>query len=221
MSESDFSATTSGPAEAVVLHGLGISAFQRGNVETALKFIASACAHPEAPALWHRNHAEILDRCGDSEGAEAAVRLALSRDPENAAAWDTLGTILVRRDKHAESCACYEKAVEIDPEFVQALNNLAVTLSHLGQYQAAKAQYERVLRLVPDSTEILLNYATLLGEQGDYQQGLKLALKVLYRSPKSKRAQSFAAECRHKLKRSTKPVRKRSAAAQNKMAMSA
>src|SRR5215831_16901663 len=121
-------AKNAGAAEAAVMHSLGVSAFQRGKVETALKFISRACAHPEAPAVWHRNHAEILDRRGNSKGAEAAARLALSRDPNYAEAWETLGTILVQRGKHAESCACYEKAVEINPNFVQALNNLAVIL---------------------------------------------------------------------------------------------
>src|SRR5215467_11885369 len=107
----------SGPseAEASVLHGLGISAFQRGNVEVALKFMSRACSFEDAPATWHRDHAEMLDRSGDSEGAEVAARLALQREPDCASAWETLGTILVQRGTLAESCVCYEKAVEIEP----------------------------------------------------------------------------------------------------------
>jgi len=214
-------ANDAGAAEAAVMHSLGVSAFQRGKVETALKFMSRACAHPEAPAVWHRNHAEILDRCGNSKGAEAAARLALSRDPNYAEAWETLGTILVQRGKHAESCACYEKAVEINPNFVQALNNLAVILDRLGRRKAAKARYRQVLRLTPKNPEIQLNFATLLGELGDYQEGLEIACEVLDRCPNSTRGHSIAMEFIRELRRQTRLERKRKASAPYALSMSA
>src|SRR5215467_11507491 len=200
MVEPQSGAESASAAEAAVMHGLAVSAFQRGKVETALKFMSRACAHPDAPAVWHRNHAEILDRCGNPEAAEAAARLALLRDPNYAAAWDTLGTILVQGDRHAESCACYEKAVEIEPDFVQALNNLAVTLDRLGQRQAAEARYRQVLRLAPENSEIQMNLATLLGELGHYPEGLEIVRQVLGRSPGLTRALSMAADLKRKLK---------------------
>src|SRR5215472_18773183 len=107
MGEPQSCANDAGAAEAAVMHSLGVSAFRRGKVETALKFMLRACAHPEAPAIWHRNHAEMLDRCGYAEPAEAAARLALLRDHDYPAAWETLGTILVKRDRQAEARACY------------------------------------------------------------------------------------------------------------------
>src|SRR5215470_16903549 len=145
MGEPQSRAKDVGAAEAAVMHNLGVSALQRGKVETALKFVSRACAHPEAPAVWHRNHAEILDRCGNSQAAEAAARLAVRREPDCASAWETLGTILIQRGALAESCACYARAVQIHPTFQQALNNLAVTLDRLGQLAAAEARYRQVL----------------------------------------------------------------------------
>jgi len=209
MVEPQSGAENASAAEAAVMHGLAVSAFQRGKVETALKFMSRACAHPDAPAVWHRNHAEILDRCGNTDAAEAAARLALSRDPNYAEAWETLGTILVQRGKYAESCACYEKAIEIEPNFVQALNNLAVILDRLGRSQAAEARYRHVLRLMPENTEIQLNFATLLGQLGDYQKALEIVCEVLDRSPNSTRAQSIALEFTHELRRQAALERKR------------
>ena len=190
-----------GRAEATVLHELGMSAFQRGNVEVALRFMSRACTCPEAPAVWHRNNAEILDRSGDSEAAEAAARLALQRDPDCASAWETLGTILVQQGKVAESCACYEKAVQIDPDFLQALNNLAVTLDRLGQLKAAEARYKQVLRLAPESPDIQLNFATLLGELGRYHEALEIVRQVIRRHPNMMRAHAVASEFTRNLKR--------------------
>jgi Flp pilus assembly protein TadD len=221
MVEPQSCAKNAGAAEATVMHSLGVSAFQRGKVETALKFMSRACAHPEAPAVWHRNHAEILDRCGNSKAAEAAARLALLRDPNYADAWETLGTILVQSGKHAESCACYEKAVEINPNFVQALNNLAVTLDRLGQRKAAAARYRQVLSLVPEDTEIRLNFATLLGKLGDYQEGLEIVREVLDRNPDSTRAHSIATEFTRELKRQSKLEPKRKTSASCALSMSA
>jgi len=203
------SAKHAGAAEAVVMHNLAVSAFRLGKMEAALKFISRACAHAEAPASWHRNHAEILDRCGNSTAAEAAARLALSRDPDHAGTWDTLGTILAQRDSHAESCACYKRAVEIEPNSVQALNNLAVTLARLGRRKAAVARYRQALSLAPESPQIQLNFATLLGELGHYQEGLEIVRAVLDLCPDSTRARSIATEFTRELKRQAKLEQKK------------
>ena len=188
-------------AEATVLHDVAMSAFQRGSVEVALRFMSRACVYPEAPAMWHRNHAEILDRSGNSEAAETAARLALQRESDCASAWETLGTILVQRGTLAESCMCYEKAVQIDATFLQALNNLAVTLDRLGRLKAAEARYKQALRLAPESPDIQLNFATLLGELGRYREGLEIVRQVLDRHPNLMRAHAVASEFKRNLKR--------------------
>lgn len=208
-----------GMAEAAVMYGLGVSAFQRGNIEAALKFVSRACAHPEAPAVWHRNHAEILDRCGNSEAAEAAARLALLCDPDCAGAWETLGTILAQRNKLSESRACYERAIGIEPSFVQAVNNLAVTLDRLGEREASVAWYRQALRLAPESPEIQLNLATLLGELGHYEEGLEIVCEVLDRCPTSTRAHSLTMGFIRELKRQTNLEQQRSASTPPALAM--
>jgi protein O-GlcNAc transferase len=194
-------ASGSSQTEASVLHGLGISAFQRGDIEIAFKFMLRACADPEAPAIWHRDYAEMLDRQGHSEAAEAAARLAVRLEPDCASAWETLGTILIQRGSLEESCDCHATAVRIDPTFVQALNNLAVALDRMGQLEAAEERYRQVLRLVPDSAEIQLNLATLLGELGRHQEGLEIARKVREHRPDMMRAHSLMTEFKSILKR--------------------
>ena len=184
----------SSQTEASVLHERGISAFQRGEIEVALKLMLRACGNAEAPAIWHRNYAEMLDRHGQSEAAEGAARLAVQLDPDCASAWETLGTILVQRDLLEESCNCYEAAVRIDATFVQALNNLAVTLDRLGQLQSAEERYRQVLCLVPDNADIQLNLATLLGELDRHREGLEIARKVLDRCPNMIRAHFLVTE---------------------------
>jgi tetratricopeptide (TPR) repeat protein len=186
---------------ASVFYGLGISAYHRGEIEVALKFLARACADPEAPAIWHRNHAEMLDRHGRPAAAEAAARLAVRCDSNSAKAWETLGTILFQRGSLEESCSCYEAAVRIDATFVQALNNLAVTLYSMGLPESAEKCYRQALAVKPDSAEIQLNLATLLGELGRDREGLKIVREVLERHPNLMTA--------HSLVRGTRAVSRR------------
>jgi Flp pilus assembly protein TadD len=181
----------SNQTEASVLYELAILAFQRGEVEVALNLMLRACADPIAPAIWHRNHAEILDRHGHSEAAEAAARLAVRRDPECASAWETLGTILFQRGSLAESCDCYATAVRIDPTFARALNNMAVALGQMGRLECAEERYRQALHLVPESADIQLNLAALLGELGRHREGLEIASEVLDRHPNMMRAHSL------------------------------
>jgi tetratricopeptide (TPR) repeat protein len=179
-----------------IQHALGISAFQRGKIEAALKLVSQACADPHAPADWHRDYAEMLDRHGQSEAAEAAVRFAIQRDPDCASAWETLGTILAQRGVLEESADCYETAVRIDPTFAHALNNLAVILDRMGKLEAAEERYKEVLRLLPDSADIQLNLATLLGDLGRHQEALRIARRVCDRHPDMTRAQALVAQFR-------------------------
>src|SRR5215472_2355267 len=173
------------PTAAFILHQLGITAYDCKNFEVALRFMSMACAQPEAPALCHRNHAEMLHRCGQLDKAEAAARLAIQRDCGCVDAWDTLGTILVDRGELTESRDCYETAVQIKPDFLPALNNLAVVLHNLGQLDESEACYRRALNLQPDKLEIQLNFANLLGELKRYREALEVAERVLGCCPKS------------------------------------
>jgi Tfp pilus assembly protein PilF len=154
--------SASRPTVAFILHQVAVKAYDCGKTDVALRFMALACARPEAPGQCHRNYAEMLHRCGQPAEAEAAARLAVERDPDCAEAWDTLGTILADRGALKESCHCYRRAVRIDPVFVQSLNNLAVVLCSLGQSEGAASLYRRALKLRPENVEIQLNYASFL-----------------------------------------------------------
>jgi tetratricopeptide (TPR) repeat protein len=156
------STSAASPTVAFILHQAAVAAYDRGEIEGALAFMALACARPEAPGQCHRNYAEMLHRCGQSVKAELVARVAVERDPDCAEAWDTLGTILADRGALRESRDCYQRAVRIDPVFVQSLNNLAVVSHNLGEFEGAAALYRRALKLRPDDVEIQLNYANFL-----------------------------------------------------------
>jgi len=189
------------PTVASILHRLGIVAYDCEKIEVALRFMSMACAQPEAPAQCHRNHAEMLHRCGQLDKAEAAARFAIQCDSDCADAWDTLGTILFDRGAVAESRDCYQRAVQIKPSFLSALNNLAVVLHNLGEFHASEGCYRKALKLQSDNLEIQLNFANLLGELKRSGEALELTERILDRRPKSNKLYRVALELKRKLER--------------------
>src|SRR5215470_6858608 len=189
------------PTVASILHRLGIVAYECKKIEAALRYMSMACAQPEAPAQCHRNHAEMLHRCGQLDKAEAAARLAIQCDSHCADAWDTLGTILFDRGAIAESRDCYQRAVQIRPDFLSALNNLAVVLHNLGQFDASETYYRKALKFQSNNFEIQLNFANLLGELTRYQEALELTERVLERCPRSNKSNRVALELKRNLER--------------------
>jgi tetratricopeptide (TPR) repeat protein len=187
------------PTAAFVLHQLGIAAYNCQDIELAIRFMSMACAQPEAPAQCHRNHAEILHRCGRLDKAEAAARLAVHRDSCCVDAWDTLGTILFDRGALAESRDCYQKAVQIKPDSLASLNNLAVVLHSLEQFDASEACYRRALSLQSDNFEIQLNLANLLRELKRYREALEVTRRALGSCPENNELRSIALELKRNL----------------------
>jgi tetratricopeptide (TPR) repeat protein len=187
------------PTAAFILHQLAITAYNRKNIEGALRFMALACARPEAPGQCHRNHAEMLHRCGRSVEAEAAARLAIRLDQNCAEAWDTLGTILADRGALMASRDCYQTAIQIAPMFLQPLNNLGVVLHNLGQFDEAVACYRRALNLQPENLKIQLNFAKLLTDLKRYREGLEIAKRGLGRCPENTASRRTASKLKHQL----------------------
>lgn len=189
------------PTAAFILHQLGVIAYNGKKIDVALTFMSMACAQPEAPALCHRNYAEMLHRCGQSERAEAAARLAVQRDSSCVDAWDTLGTILFANGALAESRDCYQTAVQIKPDFFPALNNLAVVLQKLGQFDESEFYYRSALSLQSDNLEIQLNFGNLLMELKRYREALEVAKRIIDGCPKDTELRRIALELKRKLVR--------------------
>ena len=187
------------PTAAFILHQLGVIAYNGKKIDVALTFMSMACAQPEAPALCHRNYAEMLHRCGQSDRAEAAARFAVQRDSNCVDAWDTLGTILFANGALAESRDCYQAAVQIKPDFLPALNNLAVVLQQLGQFDESEVYYRSALSLQSDNLEIQLNFGNLLVELKRYQVALEVAKRVIDGCPRNTELRHVALELKRKL----------------------
>jgi tetratricopeptide (TPR) repeat protein len=73
--------------------------------------------------------------------AEQLAREALQKEPAFGSAWDTLGVILMKTGRNAESEEALEKAIKLNPD---ALG----TIIHLAQMQVRKSAFDKAAKLI-------------------------------------------------------------------------
>ena len=81
--------------------------------------------------------------------AEAALRTALSRNPEHVPAMLALSSLCLRRHVFTEAMKWADEAVRLDPEQAAALAARGDVRLEVGRLAEARADYQRVLEKVP------------------------------------------------------------------------
>lgn len=134
---------------------------------------------PETAYEWFLRGNELEDQWGgspvDTEGFEAARQAyvrALDLDPELAAAWTNLGSMMAEIGDFDAAREYYARALKIDPDQPEAQCNLAELALRDGDPDVAIAAYRQVLRLQPDWIEGHYGLARALLEVGGKAQAL-------------------------------------------------
>ena len=115
------------------------------------------------------------------EEAERALRDLLQRDPQSAAAHNTLGTVLFRKGDPSAARRHFLSALRYDRWLVDAHANLAALADAQGDLVQAKKYYRDALHLAPQNAELHYALAVLLahhGQRGDAQRALEHALEL-------------------------------------------
>ena len=119
----------------------------------------SAPAVPPLPSLQHpeplrapelRERAREATVLGSLARAEELLERALALEPADAAAWNDLGVVLVRRRQHRRGIEAIQRSLALDPKHAEAHLNLAVALEQDGQTLGAAVHYRAFLALVPE-----------------------------------------------------------------------
>lgn len=90
-----------------------------------------------------------LAAAGDAEGAEAALRKALTLSPGFAEAWANLALLLDRRGAADEAESCYRRAIVLAPRHTRIHLNFGASLAQRKRFTEAEAAYREALRLDP------------------------------------------------------------------------
>jgi predicted O-linked N-acetylglucosamine transferase (SPINDLY family) len=164
-------ALTVAPDHPQANYNLGLLLITGNRNLEALPFLSATARLLPAVARVHFDLAQTLKGLNRQTEAEAAVKRALSIDPNSAPAWNLLGTIHQVNHALDDAMNCYRRALTIDTRHAEALGNLGSALLVQGDVLAAVAAFDRAIALKPDwaglhSNRLLaLNYYSEDGEQ--------------------------------------------------------
>jgi len=138
------------PNQRDALHLLGVLAFRRNDLLTAVRLIEQAIAQGASTALFWRNLCTLYERTGRYEEAMAAGRRAIELDPRDAQAQHNLGIACYRLLRIDEAVACARRAISLDPMLPAAHFALAEALLVQGEFAPGWEEYEWRFR-IPDA----------------------------------------------------------------------
>jgi tetratricopeptide (TPR) repeat protein len=127
------------PGQAASAHALGRLLVQRGRHSHALHALSRALELDAGPAeAWlDRGRLHLfLDRL---PAAEADLREAIARAPNDPQALDALGVVLARVHRGDESVTCFERAIRARPDY-------AIAHDHLGEVHLARGRIAQAMR---------------------------------------------------------------------------
>jgi len=130
--------------------------------------------------------------------AESLWRNVAETRPDNARAFENLGTVLMVERRIEEAIPEYRQAVALDPDFVSARNNLANALSQTQRYEEAIEHYAEVLRVDPFHPEAHINRAHAFDRLGQTDAAIE-AYRAAARLDPTKATPAFLARARTNL----------------------
>jgi tetratricopeptide (TPR) repeat protein len=125
-----------------------------------------------------------LLRLREPQAAEAAVKKALSIDPNHVEARTLLGWIdsEIRGDFDA-AVKEYSKVVELRPDLPEAYNNLGVAQKRKGDLAQAADSFSNALKLKPDYSAAVSNRGWVLAEQDQWSDARREFERALAINP--------------------------------------
>ena len=126
-----------------------------------------------------------LLRLREPHAAEAAVKKALSIDPNHVEAWTLLGWIdsEIRGDFDA-AIKEYSKVVELRPDLPEAYNNLGVAQKRKGDLAKAADSFDKALKVKPDYTAAISNRGWVFAVQNRWSDARREFEKALTINPR-------------------------------------
>jgi tetratricopeptide (TPR) repeat protein len=150
----------------------------KGKLDAAIRdFDAALALQPDAvDILLARGWAAVDKR--DFEAADAFVKRALARDPENSAPYDITATAAFLQRDYGVAKRFYDKAIALNPNDVLARFNRLIFYKLRGYHSVVVAQANAILAL--NSPELDTLYATLQKKRMTYRTMARLERTLIW-----------------------------------------
>ena len=132
---------------------------------------------------WNVNTLHLLGviayQVENFEIAGDLIGQAIEVEPNQSSFFFSLGLVLKKQGKLAESVNAYYKVLEIDPNNADAYNNLGNILGSSGKLEEAVDTYRKALEINPNDIKIYNNLSLALKRQGKLAEAIDTYHKVL------------------------------------------
>jgi protein O-GlcNAc transferase len=164
-------------------HLLGVIAFQRRDLETAIRLIGQALQIEPNNAVAHANHAAALRDFGHSDAALSSFDRALALEPNLPEALANRSALLYALGRPRPALAGYDRLIALRPDQAAAHYGRAIVLQALERWEAALGAFDRALALQPNLVEALANRGAVLRALGRPEAALDSYDRVLALRP--------------------------------------
>ncbi len=134
------------PSQPDALHMLGVTEFQHGHYDAAVKLLQKASCLLPCNDSVHFNLGNALRAATRLQEAEMAFLAALRLRPDNLDALKNLGNVLKEQNRFDEALACYDRILTINPGDASTRYNKAIALLTIGHLDQGWDLYEDRLR---------------------------------------------------------------------------
>jgi tetratricopeptide (TPR) repeat protein len=149
-----FFGKSSSPSEqALELAQQGVSAFQKGNIETAISYYDKALEIEPQLVIAYVNRGHAYFKKGDLAQAIEDATKAIEINPEVIEAYGVRGDSHFQKENYDQAIADYSKAIELNPQLAGAYRRRAEAYHSKGQLSRALADYETYLSIAPDISD--------------------------------------------------------------------
>jgi arylsulfatase A-like enzyme/tetratricopeptide (TPR) repeat protein len=170
-----------GAASDDLLCQLGLTLAETGRPEEGIEVLRPLAARggPQmAEAL-----AQALSDAGRQQEAAETLQRALAVEPDDAAAYEALAMVELRRRRWAAARTSAERAVKLNDRLPRGWNDLGVALYELGQPAAALDAWQRAADLDGSLLDALWNLGTKAAGQGRPEQARRALARFLELAP--------------------------------------
>ncbi|MCA9470733.1 MAG: tetratricopeptide repeat protein [Nitrospirales bacterium] len=154
------------PSHPDSLHLLGLTHFQRGNLQQAAEFITSAIASDQSNPLYHFNLGLVHERSGQLSMAASAYQRAIHLNPSYIEAQSNLGNVFRLQGRLDDAVRSFQEVLRLNPQSAEAQNNLGVTLKEQGKTAEAITAYRAAIEINPSHAEAWNNLGVALKGDG-------------------------------------------------------
>ena len=134
-------------------------------------------------------------RLGDYNGALAALKTVLEKNPDDPNALYLSGMAYLRKDMVPEASAAFLKVTELSPKFAAAHYQLGVCYQRQGQPEKALEAYQKSIDLEPSNSDVLYNTGLVLFGLGRIDEALPRFEQALALRPDDPAYLEMAGRC--------------------------